>query len=388
MTASVEPAKAIVKPSRAISRQTALFLYVQAGGRCEFDGCNEYLLEHYPTETVGNFAEQAHIYAFAEGGPRGDAQKRPEDINGLSNLILLCSQCHHLVDKVRPLDYRVEVLKKFKRDHEDRILALTGLSKDRDTVPLVLKGLVRGRSVDISDEEMQTAVAPNYLKRRAKIEIDLTNVPDAPDEAFWKTAAAAIDLKVAQLYALTSRPERTLRISVFALAPIPLLVHLGSKLSDKMVVDLYQRHRDPECWSWKEGGGEATYITRCIVEGREKGLIGLLVNLSGRNSADTVAAIVGKEATLYELTLHEQEPTPLFLKTRQDLERFKIEYIWTMAMIRQTHPGLNIIHLFPAVPAPVAITLGRDRLPKVDPPLLVYDRDARTAGFALTLEVR
>jgi hypothetical protein len=47
--------------------------------------------------------------------------------------MLLCGECHHLVDVVHPERYPVEVLKKFKQEHEDRVYALTGLSKDRDT---------------------------------------------------------------------------------------------------------------------------------------------------------------------------------------------------------------------------------------------------------------
>lgn len=379
--------KPLREPNRTISKQTALFLYVQAGGRCEFDGCNKYLLEHYPTETVGNFAEQAHIYAFNEGGPRGNAPGRPEDINGLANLILLCPECHHLVDVVEPNNFSIGTLKKFKRDHEDRIYALTDLSKNRDTIPLVLKGRIRGQHTDISDEEMQTAVAPNYLKRRQKVEIDLNAISDKPDDAFWKTAVDTIDRKMEQLYALRPELDRTLRISVFALAPIPLLVHLGSKLSDKMEVDLYQRHRDGT-WFWKDETGQASYVTRCLIEQEQSETVALLVNLSGKNGIETIPKDLGECITVYELTLEGQEFTPLCLNTRSDLEHFKVEFIRARAMIRQAHPNLNFIHLFPAVPAPVAIILGQHRLPKVDAPLRVYDRDSRAGGFVLTLEVK
>ena len=62
----------LYKPKRrAVKPLTRLLLYVQAGGRCEFDGCNKYLLEHHPTETVGNYAQMAHIWAFSNCGPRG-----------------------------------------------------------------------------------------------------------------------------------------------------------------------------------------------------------------------------------------------------------------------------------------------------------------------------
>ncbi len=41
-----------------------------------------------------------------------------------------------------------------------------------------------GRAMDISDEEMQTAVAPNYLKRHSKVEIELNAISDRPDAHF------------------------------------------------------------------------------------------------------------------------------------------------------------------------------------------------------------
>lgn len=156
----------IEKPSRRIKPRTSLFLYTRAGGRCEFDGCNAYLLEHSPTETPENFAEQAHIYGFKEKAARGSEPGRPavEEINEVDNVMLLCPTCHHQVDQVAPQDYTVETLRRFKRDHEARVFDLTATAKDRDTVPILLKGLIAGRPVDVSDEEMQSAAAPNYIK--------------------------------------------------------------------------------------------------------------------------------------------------------------------------------------------------------------------------------
>lgn len=376
----------VKEPSRSIPASAALILYVQAGGRCEFDGCNDYLLEHYPTEVVGNFADKAHIWAFNEAGPRGEEPGRPEDINCLKNLMLLCKTCHHLVDKVRPADFPVGTLRKFKREHEDRIFALTGIAKDRHTVPLVLRGLVRGRAMDISDEEMQTAVAPDYLKRRDKVEIDLTSFPDAPDAMYWHQASKSIDAKIEHLGRLEPPTGRTLRVSVFALAPIPLLIYAGSKLSDKIEVGLFQRHRVPETWCWKDGAGDARYLTRRLDAQGSSGSVALLVNLSGRNTLHDLPETL-RVGAVYELTLDEAEPSPLFLNCRADLERFTAEYIRAMALIRHSHPGLDKLHLFPAVPAPVAITLGRSRLPKIDPSLIVHDRDSRAGGFIRTLEI-
>lgn len=384
--AKKQTAKSPVQKARGINALTRLFLYVQAGGRCEFDGCNKYLLEHYPTETIGNFAEQAHIFAFNEDGPRGRELGRPDDINQLSNLILLCPTCHHLID-TSPLDYPVPVLKKFKLDHENRIFHLTDLSKDRDTVPLVLKALVAGRPVDISDEQMQGAVAPNYLKRRDKIEIDLTQIPDTAGDAYWTTATSIINREVEKLYSLPVRPGRTLQVSVFALAPIPLLIHLGSKLSDKMVVDLYQRHRNPETWLWQPDPGTATLETQRIQAGTDPQCVALIMNLSGTNAQAVMPASIDHRFSIYEIKLSGENPNPQFLRCRSDLQQVHDEYVRCMATIRGAHPDLKTLHAFPAVPAPVAVIIGRSRLPKVDPALLVYDRDRRAGGFVPALEI-
>lgn len=380
----------IQKPSRSIKPNTKLFLYTRAGGRCEFDGCNEYLLEHEPTETPGNFAEQAHIYGFKEKAARASEPGRPaaEAINEVENLILLCPTCHHQVDEVAPHVYTAETLRRFKRDHEARVFDLTGIAKDRDTIPVLLKGLVAGRPVDVSDEEMQSAAAPNYIRKRELVPIDITGIPDHPDEAFWTMAARAIDAKIESLGGRRTEPGKALRVSLFGLGPIPLLVHLGARLSDKIDIDLYQLHRNPKGWQWKPGVGDSYYARTTLADGDEGGDVAIAVNLSGRNKIDAIrAAGVSNGVPIYELTLAGQDPALTFLNTRGDLERFIAEYLQLLAQVRAQHPPDSKLHLFPAVPAPVAVALGLHRLPKVDPTFVVYDRDKRGGGFVPALEI-
>lgn len=374
----------VVKPSRAISRKTSLFLHVRAAGRCEFDNCNEYLLEHRPTGTPGYYAEQAHIWAFSKRGPRGRGRKRPKDINHIDNLMLLCKACHTKIDN-EPGLYPVEVLRKFKQDHEQRIFDLTGIAKDRDTIPLVVKGLIAGRPMDISEDEMQRAVAPNYLRRRDRIEIDLTQLPDSADPAYWKSAKDMIDSKLDMLARIRPRDVgRAIHVSVFGLAAIPLLTYLGSRLSDKVHTDLYQRHRNPESWEWHDGSGDTNFRRRKLRDGASQ--IGLVINVSGTIATDAVFAAAG-DITLYELGVADVTPTPLVLNTREDLNRFVVAYVETLEAIRAAHAGVQELHVFPAVPAPIAIVMGRHILPKIGPKLLIYDRDKQSGKFSLAITI-
>src|ERR1700752_2273008 len=103
-------------PTRRVAPFTKLLLFVGAGGRCEFDGHNKYLLRHSMTLTEGNFAQMAHIVAFSPKGPRGARRFSAKYLNFAANLMLLCHECHKLID-TDPERYTVKALKKFKQRH-------------------------------------------------------------------------------------------------------------------------------------------------------------------------------------------------------------------------------------------------------------------------------
>ncbi len=112
----------------------------------------------------------------------------------------------------------------------------------------------------------------------------------------------------------------------------------------------------------------------------------MLVNLSGRNEP----AAFGSRAddwSIYEITLEDETPSPLTIRSLADLERFKATYLRMLSSIREANPSATELHLLAAVPAPVAICLGMLRLPKVDPKLLVYDRDSRSTELNVALTI-
>jgi hypothetical protein len=290
---------------------------------------------------------------------------------------LLCARCHHLIDKTEPEKYPVEVLRKFKQAHEERIFQLTGIPNDRDTIPLVVKAQIAGRTMEVSDAELQHASAPNYIRVRDKVIVDLTEIPDSPEAGYFQIAARAIDARIDALERTPASKGGARRVSVFALAPIPLLVYLGSKLSDKWTVDLYQRRRTgANPWTWEPGEGTARFTDRQLKGGTAG--VGLLINLSGRNGPDAFGARA-ENWSIHEIILDDDLPNPSAIRTLSDLERFKATYIRTLATIRDLHASAKELHVLAAVPAPVAICLGMLRLPKVDPNLIIYDRDHRTS---------
>jgi hypothetical protein len=60
----------------------------------------------------------AHITAAAEGGPRFDTSLTHEQRSHITNAIFLCASCATLIDKNNGFDFPVELLKRWKTDHE------------------------------------------------------------------------------------------------------------------------------------------------------------------------------------------------------------------------------------------------------------------------------
>lgn len=371
--------------SRDIKPTVRLLLMVEAGGRCEFDGCNKYLLEDRLTLTRGNFGEAAHIVAFSPSGPRGNDTLRPSDINDPGNLMALCAVHHKLIDD-NPGKHTKATLQEYKKEHERRIRLVTAMGPDRKTEVVTFTAPIRGQHVAIPSSQIVEAVAPNYPTDRDGFNIDLIGIADT-SPAFIQIAADTISTQVHDFFS-RGRRTRVQHISLFALGPIPLLVHLGHQLTNKVPLNLFQRHRDTESWTWKATGKPAAYAFRTLRKNKG-GKVALVLSLSGTVRIADLPREVRSTRTIYEITLAAPaKPKTTFLRTRKDLENFRLAYQDALGMIIKNHGLVETIDIFPAVPAPIAVLCGRELLPKVHPALSVYDYDKQRNGFTFQLEVK
>lgn len=370
---------------RGIGRLVELVLYVRAGGRCEFDGCNKAVLENPLTLTMGNFGEKAHIVAFSDSGPRGQDGRRPNDINSLPNLMLLCPICHLEIDR-HPERYPRAVLEKYKEEHEGRIALVTSSSPDRKTTIVQLKARIGGKQVAIPPPDVFAAVAPMFPEDANGFMIDVSEFDDR-DPHFLDLAARRVDevLRPLQESRLVGQPAR--HVSVFAFGPIPLLMYLGSRLSDKLHVEFFQFHRDTKDWTWKEAGPPAEFALRLLRSGTDPSQVALLLSLSGTVRQEALPSAIDGRFFVYELALVSQQPSLMFLNTRADLIAFRRAYLGVFSTFEKNHPPLGTVHFFPAIPLPVAVMCGHDLLNKAHPSLLVYDLDKAHGGYTPRLTI-
>lgn len=98
-----------------------------AGGWCEKPDCSTGSLWHeLPGGDAVRLAEVAHIVAASDEGPRGDAEVESENLVGFENLILLCPNCHTVVDRALE-EFPVERMRQWKSEHEARLRSLLGV---------------------------------------------------------------------------------------------------------------------------------------------------------------------------------------------------------------------------------------------------------------------
>ncbi len=113
-----------------ISRQ----LWAQCGGYCQRPDCNKWLFAS-PDEGYVSLANIAHIIGHGRNGPRSDHELADFiEKDGLRNLIMLCLECHKIVDELEK-KYSVETMQGWKTQHQHRISSLfsiTQFSQERD----------------------------------------------------------------------------------------------------------------------------------------------------------------------------------------------------------------------------------------------------------------
>jgi hypothetical protein len=183
------------------------------------------------THSETNYSNIAHIVAWERGGPRGDDPLPRRDRNDIENLMLVGTKHHKTIDsKENVKDYPKKKLQQFKKWHEDRILDATDYKPESRTTVVRLKANVKDRLVEIPLAQIKRAIAPRY-PTVTDCDMDLTNFPKGDGEHHWRTMTDAVTEKIRILLEPGIEKDTIEHISVFALAPIPILVHLGRQLS-------------------------------------------------------------------------------------------------------------------------------------------------------------
>ena len=363
-------------------------LWVRAGGRCQFRGCNQALWRDDLTQREINNAYIAHIVADSPDGPRGDVELSPKLAKDFSNLMLLCPTHHNQIDRYVE-EYPVELLLQYKHEHEKRIEQLTSIDESVKTHLLLFYDNIGNRKPAISIEDARVAVLPRYPAEASFIEINLSGSPYRDYEpSYFQFRQDEISRLVERRIRQRSHSDSINHLSIFAFASMPLLIHFGYEVGDTIPSDIYQPHRDvSNPWKWRSTEDKEFRYLVDAPEGRDRNIKSIALNLSLSDSIqpEVISQIMQQPYSTYKLTI--PSPNRNYLQSKEQLELFKVEMRVLLRQIKEVHGNGHEIHLFPAVPASIAVSFGQLLLPKTDPPIHIYEYNHRSNGtrYALTV---
>ena len=346
-------------------------LWAKAAGRCEYDGCNKLLYKDDLTSEDINRGFVAHIIAASPDGPRGDVVLSAQLVDDIGNVMLMCHAHHRLIDHEQVAEHTVDRLRAMKKKHEDRVREVTEIAAAKISVPVVYGTNIGKEAVSISRRELAQAMLPDNYPTENIVTISCQNsgLHDS-QELFWQAEVAQLEQKYNEsLKPLIGREDIDC-VSVFALAPQPLLVKLGTMLSDLHKVKVYQKHREPDTWKWQEIT-EPNPIR--IVRPQDTSKTPVLVfSLSAKAISNRVRNRFGDDASIWEVTA--EDPNNDMLRSADQLAEFRQLTRKVLDDINASS-GFDSLKVFMAMPAACAVELGRVLMPKADKKLVLFDKN-------------
>lgn len=354
-----------------VSRSTISKIWAKSGGRCEYEGCNELLYRDDLTNKELNGGLIAHIVAATPRGPRGDEVESARLVDDIDNVMLLCQKHHRLIDQEAEKEHPVERLRAMKKKHEDRIRTLTEIQESKISTPLMYAANIGEQTPHITHKEYASAMVPDNYPSSNSIEISFKNSSSYDNEEdFWAQESKQIDRAFRKEVKPILEDGDTDCISVFALAPQPLLVKLGTKLSDLHRVKVFQKHREPCTWKWLSQN-EANPMR--IIEPEDKSQKPVLVfALSASAISERVKARYGESASIWIVIA--ENPNNDMLRSEDQLQEFRRTTRSVLDKIN-TATTADSVDVFMAMPAACAVELGRVWMPKADKTLVLYDKN-------------
>ena len=366
----------------AIKDSVKLTLWGIAAGRCEL--CNRPLYEDGTFGVAGNFAEVAHIHAVSLGGPRNVSDMTEDEKNDISNLMLLCARHHHMID-ANPEDYPDDFLIEQKKRHEKRVRNVTEISDIQSCRMVSFFSNIDNSEIFSSERLFKQALVSASLipLEYPVISIDAdSRTSYSPTKTCFEEKAADMERQVRSWFGSIIKPEDA--IAVFALAPQPLLIKLGTLINDQQNVTVFQCHRIGHKWAWRGEQSSVKFTTKCT-RSCESDMVALVIDLSAEIVDQRITRVLGEDCSIYHITI--EEPNRYFVTSKEIQDDYIQAMRAILEQIKNEHQNIQCIHTFPAMPNSLAVRMGMDYMPKADIPWKIYEQASPEQGFIETITI-
>ncbi|MBK7781770.1 MAG: SAVED domain-containing protein [Ardenticatenia bacterium] len=303
--------------------------------------------------------------------------------------MLLCYEHHRLVDKQDPEGHPRERLLGMKQAQEKRVSLACGIPPENKSHVLIYGANIGDHKTALDYRTTASALLPQrrYPANREPFLIqtrDDSRTDRNPE--YWGQERQNLETKFATRILPVIAAGDDPHISVFGLAPQPLLVLLGALLSDKYNVAVYQRHREPvPGWAWPDLDDD--YETLTLQLARPESFNrppALVLSLSATLTENRVLTAMGDDCAIWHVSIPVRNQH--CIRSPHDLVVWRRFIMRLLGEIKEKHGHGTELHIFPAVPVSAAVTLGLVRQSKADMPFHVYD-EVPGRGFVQALTI-
>lgn len=361
---------------------TVMKLVANAGGRCQFSGCNKQLFIDSITMEDLNNTNVAHIVASSLDGPRGNEESFKLS-DKLENLMLLCQEHHKLIDE-RPNEYTVEILKEMKNSQEEEVKKLLDEMHYPETKVVVFESPIKNKiKAKVDFKKACEAIRESEKKSDSRYPLTINlecEEYDYNSNEFWKSIEGKLERifskKIEEVY--IDYPSSIL--SIFPIAPIPLIAKFGNLLGDKKTIDIYQKTREPDTWKWlsKEKTNDFKVKKEKIGNGKK---VAIVLSLTAEINFERITSVLEDIGIIYHLKAERNSVD--CIKSLEDLKNFGQKFLSICDEIKNTDKEEEVF-LFPAIPVSAAFEIGRRHMRGAHPIIHIYDENN---GFIKTITI-
>lgn len=355
--------KAKIKP------KVKLELAITSGGCCE--RCGKYLSEDFLTKTKVQFAEHAHIIPDSRNvsAPRSCDYIEDYDRESTENLMLLCSSCHTIIDNA-PEKFPTELLKKIKKDHEDRIKYLISLTIDKELNVIIFHSRIKNNDTVFNLELIKKSILDDgyYPKNNGVFDLSCDSAINDDDPLYYQSQVKSLITKFNATKDIMLKKKSIL----FSLAPQPLLIRLGMLLSNGYDIIVKQKTRSPEGWFFVDDVDDLKFEVTKPKSINLNNEVCIVFAISDYVDISRVIDAVNSNTDIWTITIN--NPNMNCILKQKHIDDFAIICINLLNEIKNIYGLKKEVHIFPVMPNSLAITFGRCYMPKVHCNLIIYDQ--------------
>jgi len=358
-------------------------VWIRAAGHCE--QCGSDLTQDFRTGKPTRWGDVAHVVPASPQGPRApdcytdaQAQLATDDPD---NLMLLCPGCHDRIDTDAD-GYPKEDLSRTHRDHIGQIRMAAARGETQRAMGIIFLSQHFATENLIRSRDLAEAMLAEGLWADKTIEVVRFRAPsnEGRNAQYWNNVEQDIAACLhGRLAARTSAFGDPLNLAVVGVADIPSLIRLGRQLGDRSNTHLYSRDR-AHGLKWPDIAAlPPPFFFDPPAAG--EGPLALVLSLSAHVANDDIREAL-PDARI--ATFSTPEPSYSLIRNRGTINAFRSALQPRLSILEASTD--QPIHLFPVVPAALAIEFGALLSTQHAHRYIVFDRD-ESGRFAPMMEL-